>query len=43
MTTFPPLKLLIATGAVKDYEAISGFEEHAYSVCDDEHAPKMSR
>ena len=33
--------LVIATGAVKDYEAISGFEEHAYSVCDDEHAPKM--
>jgi sulfide:quinone oxidoreductase len=33
--------LVIATGAVKDYGAIPGFEEFAYSVCDDEHAPKM--
>ena len=33
--------LLIALGAVKDYDAIPGFREHGYSVCDDVEAPRL--
>ncbi len=33
--------LLIAAGAVKDYDAMPGFNENAYSVCDDTQAPKL--
>ncbi|MGP6239382.1 NAD(P)/FAD-dependent oxidoreductase [Cuniculiplasma sp. SKW4] len=33
--------LMIATGAIKDYDAIPGFNEYAYSVCDDVQAPKL--
>ena len=30
--------LLIASGAIKDYSAIKGFEEFGYSMCDDVHS-----
>ena len=33
--------LVIAAGAVKDYDALSGFKEYGYSVCDDYQAPRM--
>jgi sulfide:quinone oxidoreductase len=33
--------LAVATGAVKNYQAIAGLEEHGYSVCDDRHAPAL--
>jgi len=33
--------LVIATGAVKDYDAIPGYREFGYSVCDDIEAPKL--
>ncbi len=33
--------LIMATGAVKNYEAIDGFKDYGYSVCDDLHAPKL--
>ncbi len=33
--------LLIAAGAVKDYNAIEGFNEYGYSVCDDVQAPRL--
>ena len=33
--------LVIAVGAVKDYSAIEGLEEFGYSVCDDDHAPRL--
>jgi sulfide:quinone oxidoreductase len=33
--------LAVATGAVKDYGAVAGLEEHGYSVCDDTHAPTL--
>ncbi len=33
--------LVIAAGAVKDYDAIPGFKEYGYSVCDDYQAPRM--
>ncbi|MGC9140210.1 MAG: sulfide-quinone oxidoreductase [Mesoaciditoga sp.] len=33
--------LVIATGAIKDYNAIEGFKDYGYSVCDDDHAPKL--
>lgn len=33
--------LIIAAGAVKDYDAINGFKDYGYSVCDDMHAPKL--
>jgi sulfide:quinone oxidoreductase len=33
--------LAVTTGAVKDYQAIAGLEENGYSVCDDEHAPRL--
>ena len=38
----PDLKydyLVIAAGAVKDYDALPGFKEYGYSVCDDYQAP----
>jgi len=31
----------VATGAVKDYQAVAGLEEQGYSVCDDAHAPAL--
>jgi sulfide:quinone oxidoreductase len=33
--------LAVATGAVKDYGAVAGLDEHGYSVCDDDHAPRL--
>jgi sulfide:quinone oxidoreductase len=33
--------LAVATGAVKNYQAVAGLEEHGYSVCDDTHAPAL--
>lgn len=33
--------LFIATGAVKDYDAIEGFKEYGYSVCDDVQAQRL--
>jgi len=33
--------LIIATGAVKSFDAIEGFEEYGHSVCDDKHAVKL--
>lgn len=30
--------LIIASGAIKDYQAIEGFEDFGYSMCDDTHA-----
>jgi sulfide:quinone oxidoreductase len=33
--------LVVATGAVKDYDAIPGYREFGYSVCDDVEAPKL--
>lgn len=33
--------LAVATGAVKDYEAVEGLEEYGFSVCDDAHAPRL--
>lgn len=34
--------LLIAVGAKKDYDAIPGYREFGYSVCDDSEAPKLA-
>jgi sulfide:quinone oxidoreductase len=34
--------LIIATGAVKNYDAIKGFREFGYSVCDDEQAVRLN-
>lgn len=45
LTTSAPLPydyLLIALGAVKDYDAIPGFHEYGFSVCDDEQAQRLS-
>jgi len=36
-------QLLITVGARKDYDAIPGFREHGYSVCDDFEATRMAR
>ncbi len=33
--------LLIASGAVKDYDAIKGYREYGYSVCDDTEAARL--
>ena len=33
--------LLIATGAVKDYQAIRGFSEYGYSLCDEHQAARL--
>jgi len=34
--------LIIATGAIKDYDAIKGFREFGYSVCDDIEAKRLN-
>jgi len=34
--------LIIATGAIKDYDAIKGFRDYGYSVCDDEQAVRLN-
>ena len=33
--------LVVSAGAKKDFGAIKGLEENGYSMCDDEHAPKL--
>lgn len=33
--------LIIASGAIKDYDAIEGFAEYGYSMCDDKHATAL--
>ena len=33
--------LMITTGAYKDFNAIKGFEQYGYSMCDDKHAVKL--
>lgn len=33
--------LVIATGAIKDYDAIKGYREYGYSVCDDREAVRL--
>jgi len=33
--------LMVTLGAVKDYDAVKGFREYGYSVCDDEEAQKL--
>ncbi|WP_457608637.1 NAD(P)/FAD-dependent oxidoreductase [Nitratifractor sp.] len=33
--------LILAPGAVKDYDAIPGFREYGYSICDDEQALRL--
>ena len=33
--------LIIASGAVKDYQAIDGLSQYGYSVCDDAHAAEL--
>jgi len=33
--------LAVTIGAIKDYAAVPGLEQHGYSVCDDTHAPKL--
>lgn len=33
--------LVVATGAVKNYDGIEGFKDYGYSVCDDVHAQKL--
>ncbi len=33
--------LLIAVGARKDYDAVTGYEEYGYSVCDDREAQRL--
>ncbi|QOP45808.1 NAD(P)/FAD-dependent oxidoreductase [Sulfurimonas paralvinellae] len=33
--------LMVTLGAVKDYDAIKGFREYGYSVCDDEQAQRL--
>lgn len=35
--------LVVATGAVKDYDAIPGFREHGFSICDDTEAPRLAQ
>lgn len=35
--------LVVATGAVKDYDAIPGYRDHGYSICDDIEAPRLAR
>jgi sulfide:quinone oxidoreductase len=34
--------LLVAAGAKKDYDALAGYREFGYSVCDDTEAPKLA-
>lgn len=33
--------LFLTLGIVKDYDAIAGFREHGYSICDDVEAPRL--
>jgi len=33
--------LVIASGAIKDFDSIKGFNEFGYSMCDDKHAVKL--
>ncbi len=33
--------LVLATGAVKNYNGIDGFKDYGYSICDDDHAQKL--
>ncbi len=33
--------LILATGAIKDYDAIKGYREYGYSVCDDKEALRL--
>jgi len=33
--------LIIATGAIKDYDAIKGYREYGYSICDDTEALRL--
>ena len=35
--------LLIATGAVKDYDSISGFRDYGFSICDDFQAERLAK
>jgi len=35
--------LFMALGAQKDYDAIAGFREYGYSVCDDTEAPRLAQ
>jgi sulfide:quinone oxidoreductase len=35
--------LLLAVGAHKDYDAVPGFPEYGFSVCDDREAPRLAR
>jgi sulfide:quinone oxidoreductase len=35
--------LLVALGAHKDYDAVGGFSDFGYSVCDDTEAPRLAR
>jgi len=35
--------LLIASGAIKDYDAIKGYREYGYSICDDKEAAKLQK
>ncbi len=39
--TIPYDYLIIAPGAIKDYDAIKGYREYGYSVCDDKEAVKL--
>ncbi len=39
--TIPYDYLVIATGAIKDYDAIKGYREYGYSVCDDREAVRL--
>ncbi len=39
-SAFPYDYLLVTVGALKDYDAISGYRAHGYSICDDVEAPK---
>ncbi len=41
-TRIPYDYLVVATGAVKDYDAVKGFREFGYSVCDDVEAPRLA-
>jgi len=34
--------LVIASGAIKDFDSIKGFNEFGYSMCDDKHAVKVA-
>jgi len=40
-TELPYDYLIIATGAIKDYDAIKGYREYGYSICDDKEAKRL--